>query len=112
MTASRPVLRVGDRVGFDGDEHLVTGLAGTQVRLRSDSGAGQAILAGHLMAVPDFELLDTAELPRSSSSGCWNHCPPRSSPRPNGGAITSSRSRPGCLRTRIRARGRVLATTR
>jgi putative transposase len=63
MTAARPVLRVGDRVGFDGDEHLVTGLAGTQVRLRADSGTEQVILAGRLMAAPDFELLDTASLP-------------------------------------------------
>ncbi|MGX7828010.1 hypothetical protein ACTG9Q_23270 [Actinokineospora sp. 24-640] len=38
MTSAGAVLRVGDRVTFDGDEHLVVGLAGTQVRLRADAG--------------------------------------------------------------------------
>ncbi|MEO6085048.1 MAG: hypothetical protein ABIQ18_18245 [Umezawaea sp.] len=69
MTGPRPVLRVGDRIGFDGDEHLVTDLAGTQVRLRADSGTEQVILAGHLMAAPDFELLDAASLPEIEPLG-------------------------------------------
>ena len=34
MGLARPVLRVGDRVVFDGDEHQVVGLSGTSVRLR------------------------------------------------------------------------------
>ena len=42
MGLARPVLRVGDRVVFDGDEHQVVGLSGTSVRLRADSGVHQA----------------------------------------------------------------------
>jgi hypothetical protein len=34
MGLARPVLRVGDRVVFDGDEHQVVGLSGTSVRRR------------------------------------------------------------------------------
>ena len=41
MGLARPVLRVGDRVVFDGDEHQVVGLSGTAVRLRADSGVQQ-----------------------------------------------------------------------
>ena len=75
MTAPRPVLKVGDRVGFDGDEHLVAGLAGTQVRLRADSGAEQVILAGHLMAAPDFELRDGATMPEGEPFGLLDALP-------------------------------------
>jgi putative transposase len=63
MTAARAMLRVGDRVVFDGDEHLVVGLAGPAVRLRSDTGTEQVVLAGHLMAAHDFVVLDVAGLP-------------------------------------------------
>jgi putative transposase len=63
VDAARSVLRVGDRVSFDGDEHLVVGLAGTLVRLRADSGAEQVVLAGHLMAAPDFAVGGTPDLP-------------------------------------------------
>ncbi|MFE2754009.1 hypothetical protein ACFXGA_18625, partial [Actinosynnema sp. NPDC059335] len=59
--AARPVLRMGDRVVFDGEEHVVAGLAGTSVRLRSDSGGHQVVLAGHLMGAADFALLDGGE---------------------------------------------------
>jgi hypothetical protein len=48
------VLKVGDRITFDGDDHQVVGLAGTTVRLRSDDGTEQVLLAGYLMAAPDF----------------------------------------------------------
>lgn len=54
MNQTRPALWVGDRVSFDGDEHVVVGLAGTSVRLRADSGTDQVVLAGHLMAAADF----------------------------------------------------------
>ena len=46
MGLARPVLHVGDRVVFDGDEHQVVGLSGTSVRLRADSGVQQVVLAG------------------------------------------------------------------
>ena len=62
MGLARPVLHVGDRVIFDGDEHQVVGLSGTLVRLRADSGVQQVVLAGHLMAAADFTVLDAPTL--------------------------------------------------
>jgi len=62
MGLARPVLHVGDRVIFDGDEHQVVGLSGTLVRLRADSGVQQVVLAGHLMAAADFTVLDAPML--------------------------------------------------
>ena len=62
MGLARPVLRVGDRVVFDGDEHQVVGLSGTSVRLRADCGVQQVVLAGHLMAAADFRVLDAPML--------------------------------------------------
>ncbi|WP_255353407.1 hypothetical protein [Nocardia sp. NRRL S-836] len=38
VAAPEPVLRVGDRISFGGDERRVLGVAGTEVRLRSDGG--------------------------------------------------------------------------
>ena len=61
MGLARPVLHVGDRVIFDGDEHQVVGLSGTLVRLRADSGVQQVMLAGHLMAAADFAVLDCTD---------------------------------------------------
>jgi hypothetical protein len=46
LMAGRAVLRLGDRVQFDGGEHYVLGLLGTSVRLRGDDGAEQVVLAG------------------------------------------------------------------
>uniref|UniRef100_UPI003F492F7B Mu transposase C-terminal domain-containing protein n=1 Tax=Amycolatopsis sp. CA-096443 TaxID=3239919 RepID=UPI003F492F7B len=63
MSAARPALHVGDTIAFDGGEHQVVGLAGTAVRLRSDTGAEQVVFAGHLMAAPDFALLDGRTAP-------------------------------------------------
>jgi transposase InsO family protein len=56
-----PVLRVGEWVRFDGDEHQVVALAGTSVRLRSRGGAAQVVLLVFLLAAADFELLDDQE---------------------------------------------------
>lgn len=53
-----PMLRVGECVRFDGDEHQVVALAGTSVRLRSRGGAAQVVLLAFLLAAADFELLD------------------------------------------------------
>ncbi|WP_245724698.1 hypothetical protein [Micromonospora citrea] len=53
-----PVLRVGEWVRFDGDEHQVVALAGTSVRLRSRGGVAQVVLLAFLLAAADFELLD------------------------------------------------------
>jgi hypothetical protein len=69
MANARPVLRVGDRVSFDGDEHLVVGIAGPSVRLRGDAGGAQVVLAGHLMAAPKFTVLDGIEMPQVEPTG-------------------------------------------
>jgi hypothetical protein len=53
----RGVLRVGDRVRFDGRDQQVVGLAGTTVRLQDDHGGVALVLFSHLMAAADFELL-------------------------------------------------------
>jgi hypothetical protein len=51
------VLRIGDRVRFDGGEHTVVGLSGTAVRLAADGGGAVALVAAHLQAAGDFALL-------------------------------------------------------
>lgn len=75
MGLARPVLRVGDRVVFDGDEHLVVGLAGTSVRLRSDSGVVQVLLASYLLAAVDFAVLGAAALPPMEPHGLLEALP-------------------------------------
>lgn len=75
MADTRAVLKPGDLVRFDGDEHLVTGLAGTSVRLRSESGNNQVVLAGYLMAAPDFAVLDATELPALEPFGLLESLP-------------------------------------
>src|SRR5687767_4601951 len=54
------VLRVGDWVRFDDDEHQVVALAGTSVRLRSRAGQVQVVLLPFLLAAADFEVLDAS----------------------------------------------------
>ncbi|GIE92817.1 transposase [Paractinoplanes rishiriensis] len=73
--AGWPVLRPGDRVSFDNDEHQVVGLSGTAVRLRSGSGAEQLVLAGHLIASPDFAVLDAAPAPLIDQFGLLDALP-------------------------------------
>jgi Mu transposase, C-terminal len=55
--ARRGVLRLGDRVRFDGGEHTVVGLSGVSVRLAGDDGVDQLVLVTHLQVAPDFALL-------------------------------------------------------
>lgn len=50
----RGVLRVGDNVSYGGQNHTVTGLSGTMVRLRADDGAASVVLAAVLQADPTF----------------------------------------------------------
>jgi hypothetical protein len=63
----RAVLRPGDWVSFDGDEHQVLALAGTSVRLRAQGGAEQVVLASYLMAAPDFAVTGGASAPGVAS---------------------------------------------
>lgn len=52
------VLRVGDRVMVDGDQHTIVGLAGPRVRLLGDDGATQVVLVSWLLANGDLQLVD------------------------------------------------------
>lgn len=63
--APRGVLRVGDRVRFDGRTQQIVGLEGMVLRLVSEDGDVSAVAAGHVMAAADFELVDrsTQEVP-------------------------------------------------
>jgi putative transposase len=51
------VLRLGDRLRFDGGEHTVAGLTGASVRLAGDDGVDQVVLLTHLQDAADFTLL-------------------------------------------------------
>jgi hypothetical protein len=52
------VLRVGDRVRFDGATQTVVALSGTVVRLADEHGQGAAVALTSLFADPGFERLD------------------------------------------------------
>jgi hypothetical protein len=67
VQSARAVLRLGDRVVFDGAEHTVAGLAGTSVRLVSVSGQPSVVLLSHLLASPGFELVGSS--PRTGLAG-------------------------------------------
>ncbi|MCZ4509086.1 hypothetical protein O3Q52_12895 [Streptomyces sp. ActVer] len=56
--APRGVLRVGDRIRFEGRNQQVIGLEGTALRLLSDEGDTSVVAAGCVMAAVDFEVLD------------------------------------------------------
>ncbi|MFD4613110.1 Mu transposase C-terminal domain-containing protein [Streptomyces sp. NPDC058440] len=56
--APRGVLRVEDRVRFDGRTVQVVGLEGMVLRLVGEDGEASVMAAGHVMAAVDFELLD------------------------------------------------------
>lgn len=53
------VLRVGDRVRFEGRVHTVVGLSGTTVRLVDEHNTASMVMFAHLMASDGFELLDS-----------------------------------------------------
>jgi len=71
------VLRPGDRVRYDGADHVVVALAGTSVRLRSEDGSELVVLAGHLMACPEFEVAGGGRLPEVEPSGLLEGLPAR-----------------------------------
>ena len=56
------VLRVGDRVRFDGGEYQVAGLDGAMVRLVPGGGPGgpSVVLLTHLLGAADFAVLSAA----------------------------------------------------
>jgi hypothetical protein len=73
--AGLAVLRLGDWVSFDGGDHQVVGVVGTSVRLRSAAGVEQVVLAAHLMAAPDFAVIDGKPLPRVEPFGLLDSLP-------------------------------------
>lgn len=75
MARPESVLRPGDWVHFDNEEHQVVGLAGTSVRLRSETGAEQVVLAGHLMASPGFAVVDADPAPAVEPFGLLDSLP-------------------------------------
>jgi transposase InsO family protein len=58
----RQVVRVGDRVRFDGGEYQVAGLDGATVRLAAGGGAGgpSVVLLTHLLGAADFVVVSGA----------------------------------------------------
>ncbi|MEU8525424.1 Mu transposase C-terminal domain-containing protein [Streptomyces sp. NPDC048629] len=56
--APRGVLRVGDRIRFEGHNQQIIGLDGMTLRLLSDEGDTSVMAAGYVMAAADFEVLD------------------------------------------------------
>ncbi|WP_430783356.1 Mu transposase C-terminal domain-containing protein [Actinoplanes sp. G11-F43] len=63
MSAGRSVLRVGDRVLFEGRPVTVAGFDGARVRLVDDAGGAQVLLLAHLLAAAGFELLEASAPP-------------------------------------------------
>jgi hypothetical protein len=79
MSVERNVLRLGDRVQFDGDEHTVVGMTGTAVRLHRIGIGDSVVLLAHLLADPEFCLLDhdRSEAQRLSEYGLLDGLPPK-----------------------------------
>jgi hypothetical protein len=69
------VLRPGDRVRYDGADHMVVALAGTSVRLRSDDGGQLVVLVAYLMACPEFAVTDGEPLPTVEPFGLLDGLP-------------------------------------
>jgi hypothetical protein len=69
------VLRVGDRVMVDGDQHTIVGLAGPRVRLLDDDGATQVVLLSWLLANGDLQLVDAPAPPPLPPFGLLDSLP-------------------------------------
>src|SRR6266508_2336190 len=78
ITVGRPpVLRVGDWVHVNGEDHQVVGLAGTQVRLRSRGGSASVVLLlSFLLASPGFSVVDGPATPTVEPIGLLDTLPP------------------------------------
>ncbi len=70
MTRKRPgVLKVGDRVRFDGGVQTVVGLTGTLVRLAEQDGQATVVQLAHLLASEGFEIVGGSGQKRPPMSG-------------------------------------------
>ncbi|MDF3313400.1 Mu transposase C-terminal domain-containing protein [Rhodococcus sp. T2V] len=56
------LLKIGDRVVFDGAEHVVAGLSGVWVRLAAPDGTAAAVLVTHLVNSPGFAIVGPSEV--------------------------------------------------
>jgi len=63
------VLRVGDRVRFDGSMQTVVGLTGTLVRLAGHNGQASVVQLAHLLASEGFEIVGGSRQKRPPVSG-------------------------------------------
>ena len=77
MPARAGVLRIGDRVRFDGCEQTVVGLSGTSVRLAADDGAGSVVSWVHLQSAADFVVLTGSPAPVLPPFGLLETVPDR-----------------------------------
>jgi hypothetical protein len=109
---ARAVLRPGDRVRYDGADYLVVALAGTSVRLRSDDGTELVVLAGHLMACPEFTVIGGGPLPEVEPSGLLEGLPPSVLEKAREWERHVVEVLTGCRRTRRRGRCRGRPLTR
>jgi hypothetical protein len=73
---SRAVLRVGDRVRFDGLVQTVVGLSGTLVRLADEQGRSSVVHLPHLLAADGFEQLGERAAAPVLTAGSLNGVPP------------------------------------
>ncbi|WP_019889407.1 DDE-type integrase/transposase/recombinase [Streptomyces purpureus] len=69
------VLRTGDWVSFDDNDHQVVALSGTSVRLRSSDGSETVVLASYLMASPGFAVTGADPPPELEPSGLLSTLP-------------------------------------
>jgi putative transposase len=76
MGAGRPpVLRVGDWIHCDDDEHQVVALTGTAVRLRSCTGTVSVVLLSFLLTAPGFTVIGGAPAPTVEPFGLLDSLP-------------------------------------
>ena len=70
MSKTRPgVLKIGDRVRFDGSAQTVVGLSGTLVRLAGHDGRASVVQLAHLLASDGFEVVGSSSHGRPPMSG-------------------------------------------
>ena len=69
------VLRVNDRVVFDGTSHTVVAISGAMIRLVTAAGATSVVALSYLLAAADFELLGAAAPPRVDPHGLLEALP-------------------------------------
>ena len=75
MSPWMAILRPGDWVRFDGDDHQIVALAGVSVRLKSTAGIEMVVLAAHLMGSSGFEVIAGAPVPQLAPLGLLDALP-------------------------------------